>query len=70
MAMHYPVPDEKPRPPNCPTCDSRLHVHAHGTEPNAAGQPETVQIYMCYQHGFFTHTKSNGLVPGLKTTLV
>jgi hypothetical protein len=26
---------------------------------------KTVQIYMCYQHGFFTHTKSKGLVPGL-----
>ena len=69
MATNYPVQDERPRPRKCPTCDSSLHLHAHGTELNAAGQREEVQIYMCYQHGFFTHTKSKGLVPGLRTPL-
>ena len=57
--------DERPRTFDCLKCGTRLHTHAHRTEPNTAGQPEKVQIYMCYQHGFFTYRKSRGLVTGL-----
>jgi hypothetical protein len=57
--------DERPRRFGCPKCGAQLHTHAHGTEPDAAGQPEPVQVYMCYKHGFFTQTESKGLVPGL-----
>jgi hypothetical protein len=57
--------DERPRTFGCLKCGAQLHTHALRTEPNAAGQTEKVQIYMCYQHGFFTHRKSTGLVPGL-----
>ena len=57
--------DERPRTFDCLKCGARLHTHAHRMEPNAAGQPETVQIYMCYQHGFFTFRNSTGLGEGL-----
>ena len=49
-------------PPNCPKCGKPLHVyqkHKFGED-----QPEPSDTYLCYVHGFFTFTISDGLRAG------
>jgi hypothetical protein len=54
----------EPLPFNCPKCAKRLHVHSSRTELDADGQPEPVQVYLCFMHGLFNFTKRRGLVHG------
>jgi hypothetical protein len=64
MATEPSRSDEKPLPINCPKCGGCLHVHSSRTELDADGQPEPVQVYLCFVHGLFNFTKRRGLVDG------
>jgi hypothetical protein len=54
-----------PLPLNCPKCGGKLIFHNSRTEPDPGGEPETIQVYLCVQHGFFRYTEREALKPGM-----
>ena len=55
--------DPVPRP--CPKCGKLLVNHAGRTELDGEGNPESVFMFLCLSHGFFTFRESKGLTAGL-----
>ena len=56
--------EKKPEPPPCPKCGKPLVYHASRMELDGKGNPETVHMFLCYAHGFFTFRDSKGLTAG------
>ena len=51
-------------PQECPKCGKLLVNHASRSELDGQGNPEPVQMFLCYTHGFFTFRPSKGLQDG------
>jgi hypothetical protein len=51
-------------PHDCPKCRTLLLNHGARTEMDEEGNPETVDMLLCYTHGFFTFRESQGLKAG------
>ena len=51
-------------PRDCPKCRTLLVNHGARTEMDNEGKPETVDMFLCYTHGFFTFRQSEGLRAG------
>jgi hypothetical protein len=49
-------PNAQPR--DCPKCGQLLLNHGARTEMDGQGNPETVDMFLCYTHGFFTFRES------------
>jgi hypothetical protein len=59
------LPGEKPLPFNCLKCGKPLLIHAFRVDKDVTGATESVHVYLCHEHGFFTFKESKGLVEGL-----
>jgi hypothetical protein len=49
---------------DCPQCGRALLNSAPRHEMDRDGNPETVHVYLCFAHGFYTFRNSQGLKAG------
>jgi hypothetical protein len=50
---------------DCPKCGKLLVNSAPRREMDADGNPEIIDVYLCFAHGFYTFRASQGLKAGL-----
>ena len=63
MLPEFPYNERNPQ--DCPTCGKRLVNSTPRLERDGNGNLETVHVYLCFAHGFYTFRLSEGLKKGL-----